>query len=199
MSQITIELQEARAKLASREKARDHMKEVNALIRKHKGNNEVITPLLIAMGIPASKAHELLNPRYSYEVKGYQGWELSNNGAEIRRLTDRVKMLESKEQTRTEIATTEGAAQPEKVINGVRIVEDYEADRVQLFFDGKPAENIRTECKRAGFKWAPSAGAWQRKINNAAIYQAERIAKLMPPVEAAEELPPPPAECNPVI
>jgi hypothetical protein len=182
MSNISFELQEARTKLAAREKRQQRMKEVNALIRKHKGNNDILTPLLLEMGEDAQK---LLNPRYSYESKGFQGWEITNNGSEIRRLKDRVTMLEGKEQTREQIATTEGAQQPEKTINGVRIVENYEADRVQLFFDGKPAADIRQQLNDNGFKWAPSLMAWQRKLNNAAIYQAERIAKLMPPVEPA--------------
>jgi hypothetical protein len=179
---ISNELQEARTKLAAREAAQQRMKDVNALIRKHKGNADTITPELLKMGIDEQEAHKLLNPKYSYESKGYQGWQLTNNSSEVRRLKDRVKMLEGKEQQREAIAATDGAQQPEETINGVRIVHNYEADRVQMFFDGKPPADIRAELNGNGFNWTPSILAWQRKLNNIAIYQAARIAgKVTPP------------------
>ena len=41
-------------------------------------------------------------------------------------------------------------------------------NRLQVFFPGKPAPEIRAAMKRFGFRWAPSVGAWQRHLNNAA-------------------------------
>jgi hypothetical protein len=48
-----------------------------------------------------------------------------------------------------------------------------EDDRVRIYFDGKPDEATRSKLKGAGWKWAPSAGAWQRKLTNNAIASAK--------------------------
>lgn len=50
----------------------------------------------------------------------------------------------------------------EKEIDGVRIVENTEENRLQLFFDGKPAADIITLLKQHAFKWSPRFKAWQR-------------------------------------
>jgi len=52
--------------------------------------------------------------------------------------------------------------------------------RLQLFFDEKPNEIERNRLKANGFKWAPSQGAWQRQLNDNAIYAAGRLDFLRP-------------------
>jgi hypothetical protein len=42
--------------------------------------------------------------------------------------------------------------------------------RLQLFFDGKPAQEIIKLLKSNAFKWAPSNMAWQRQLTNNAVY-----------------------------
>lgn len=56
---------------------------------------------------------------------------------------------------------------------GVRIVRNNELDRVQIFFDSQPQQNVRQELRAAGWRWSPSNQAWQRKLT----YNAERSAK----------------------
>lgn len=46
---------------------------------------------------------------------------------------------------------------------GLRLEENHEAARVQLFFDGKPDEQTRATLKANGFRWSPRFGAWQRQ------------------------------------
>jgi hypothetical protein len=53
-------------------------------------------------------------------------------------------------------------------------------NRLQLIFDEKPNESQRTQLKSSGFKWAPSQGAWQRQLNNKAIYAANWIDFIKP-------------------
>lgn len=62
-------------------------------------------------------------------------------------------------------------------INGesVTIKSNAEAMRLQLFFDGKPAEETRSLLKSNGFKWAPSKSAWQRLLNENATRALNRI------------------------
>lgn len=33
--------------------------------------------------------------------------------------------------------------------------------------------------KRNGFKWSPSRGAWVRQLNNAGIYAASQVRKVL--------------------
>ncbi len=60
------------------------------------------------------------------------------------------------------MAETTGSTTEE--IKGVRLVKNYEADRVQIFFNGKPAPEVIKSLKTHGFKWAPSVKAWQRQL-----------------------------------
>ena len=50
---------------------------------------------------------------------------------------------------------------------------NQEENRIQILFDGKPDAGIRSELKHAGFRWAPSQGAWQRMLNQNGIYAAD--------------------------
>ena len=48
---------------------------------------------------------------------------------------------------------------------GLKVVENAEAMRIQLIFDGKPDADVRAVLKENGFRWAPSQNAWQRQLN----------------------------------
>lgn len=50
--------------------------------------------------------------------------------------------------------------------NGVKVVENVEENRLQVFFPGKPDEETRTKIKRAGFRWSPTNGCWQAYLTN---------------------------------
>lgn len=63
---------------------------------------------------------------------------------------------------------------------GGRAEADKEDNRLRLYFDEKPSEEQRSTLKCNGFKWAPSVGAWQRQLNDNAIYAAARIDFLRP-------------------
>jgi hypothetical protein len=78
-----------------------------------------------------------------------------------------VKDLEVK------IASLETAkAKPSKEINvgGVRVLQNQEAMRLQLFFNGKPEAAMIATLKSHGFKWSPSSMGWQRQLTNNAIH-----------------------------
>ena len=53
-------------------------------------------------------------------------------------------------------------------------------NRLQIFFEDKPDEETRSALKSNGFRWAPSAGAWQRQLNDNAIYAADRLDCIRP-------------------
>lgn len=74
----------------------------------------------------------------------------------------KAKLAETKEST-------------EQEINGVRIVENTEENRLQLFFDGKPAPEIISILKHNAFKWSPRFKAWQRILTPNAKFALNKI------------------------
>jgi hypothetical protein len=90
---------------------------------------------------------------------GFADYVLTNNGANIRRMKERVAELTTRNAARAEL--TEDV---EREVNGVRYIENTAAERIQLIFPGKPAESVRDLLKSYGFRWAPSEGAWQRQL-----------------------------------
>lgn len=155
-----------RAKLAGLESAQEKMKAANAVIRKAKGSAAAI-PALVALGFSEAKAANLLEADFCGRV-GFPSYAISNNGAEIRRCQERIKVLE---------ANAQRAPAPVVEVGGVQMVENVEENRLQLIFPGKPEAAMRAQLKGHGFRWAPSAGAWQRQLSNAARYAASQILK----------------------
>ena len=95
-------------------------------------------------------------------------YQLTNNSANIRRIEQRIATLRQNATRETKVEEFQGV---------VKLVENAEANRVQLIFPGKPSAEVRTKLKRAGFRWAPSEGAWQRQLNSSAVYWAKELIK----------------------
>lgn len=100
-------------------------------------------------------------------MRAHESWELSNSSANIRRIKVRIEALEHNRATR-QTKETEGPG-------GIRIVENAEANRLQIFFPSKPNDATRVELKSSGFRWAPSEGAWQRQLSNSARFAAASL------------------------
>jgi hypothetical protein len=98
---------------------------------------------------------------------GFPNYAFANNSANIRRLEKRLAAIQNAQQ---HDETTE-----EQFPDGVRLVDNVEANRLQIFFPEIPPEVIRRELKRNGFHWSPTAGAWQRHRSNRATYLAKLI------------------------
>lgn len=54
---------------------------------------------------------------------------------------------------------------------------DKEDNRVKIFFDNKPSEDVRTELKSHAFKWSPKNMCWQRKLTPDAIFMTKHLFK----------------------
>jgi len=141
-----------KAKLAALVKAQETMVQANKLVRK--GDKEALAALL-----PNADINKLFEPDFCGRV-GFAGYSLTNNRAEIKRIEARIADIEKRKAT----------APKDIMVNGVRVLENTEAMRLQLFFDGKPAAQIITLLKSHAFKWSPSNMAWQRQLTNNAIY-----------------------------
>lgn len=155
------------AKLAKLEAAQETMKGVNAYFRKH-GTLEGCTLLKPEQ---IKELQEGMAQSWHLEKnKPFQSFELSNNNAEIRRIRGRIEQLKQHEEK--SFVGWE--------FDGGRVEANKTDNRLQIFFDEKPDDAARAELKANGFKWAPSAGAWQRQLNNNAYYAAGYVSCIQP-------------------
>lgn len=161
------ELEEAKQKLEHREKMQAIMVSANKIIRK---GGPDITDNLKELGLSEQSIKELLTPELGYRT-GFYSYQLTNNNAEIRRLRSRVTMLEAK----TDLAKNKGEKIEE--VNGVKLIHNYQEDRVQLKFDGKPDPETLSQLNSRKFHWTPSKKIWQRKLTSNAIEDAQNIVK----------------------
>lgn len=160
------EIERLKGELQGREEQQELMRNLNSAYRsfKKKGSfkEEGFTEAQI-------KYVKEFKPAYSY-IKQPFTYHLSNNLQNIKRIEERIKELEAKEAVRNEAPETEFE------FEGGKVVLNYEADRVQIFFNQKPEEAKRTELKRNGFRFAPSQNnAWQRQITGNAFYAVHSV------------------------
>ena len=100
----------------------------------------------------------------------YPGKFFSDNFANIRRLERNVERLTNN---------------PESIFqgwqfNGGEAVVNLANNRLQLMFNEKPSDGRRAILKMHGFKWAPTAKAWQRKLDPASFKAADKISFAKP-------------------
>jgi hypothetical protein len=146
-------------RIAKLEQDREIMKAINKGLRSGKTDEEIAKPWNLN---PADVAKRRI-PDFAGRI-GYPDYALTNLGANIRRLKQRHEALSKQ-------ATAETPA-PEQ-IGDVRIEESE--NRVRVFFPGKPSDAVRAQLKSFGFKWSPTAGAWQRMASGTARQIARHI------------------------
>lgn len=100
------------------------------------------------------------------------GYTITNLGANIRTVRNRIAAMEIEEQRAEEPAE-------EITGDGFTVEECPDDNRIRFFFDGKPEAEIRTTMKRNGFRWSPRAGAWQRQLNANGRSAARRVAEIL--------------------
>jgi hypothetical protein len=99
----------------------------------------------------------------------HPAWMTSNGNGRIKGIRDRIAHLERL----AEQAATTTIEEQTVEINGIKIIDNLEAQRLQIIFPNKPDANIREQLKKNGFRWSPTNGAWQRYRG----HDAERLAK----------------------
>ncbi|HEV7352574.1 MAG TPA: hypothetical protein VGN74_05535 [Brevundimonas sp.] len=154
-------LDKLRAELADARQWHDMAKAANVILRKHGADAR---PHLQTAGIRADVIE-----RAMWLAPNGKPWGLNtaNSLARVKRIEDRIAGLERMKARGT----------VEREAEGVRIVENAEAARLQLIFPGKPDAATIAKLKENGFRWSPREGAWQRHLNNASRWAAERVLK----------------------
>lgn len=146
-------------------KSQISMKAANKAIRKHKKNPAEQLSALIDLGFSEPLARQLLDGDFCGRI-GFATYSLQNNNAEIKRLQSRITQLES----------VKSVAEPQrKEFKGFSLEIDPEENRILFYFDGKPADEIRSILKSHAFKWSPTRSAWVRKITPNALSDARRV------------------------
>lgn len=162
--------------LEKAEKTQELMKAANKIIRRwtkkgvtHETDGpdfDAFAAELAALGeaFTPENARGLITP--SMGCVGFASFSLSNNCANMTRIKKRIAVLKAAAQRETKAHDFQGVCQ---------VIENAEANRVQIIFPGKPDASIRDVLKYNGFRWAPSENAWQRQLNNAGIHAANRV------------------------
>ena len=154
-----------REQLEQARREHEHMLAINKAIRKHR-TAEAQIPALMALGYGEDQARKLLTPDFARRI-GIPSYALTNNSANIRRIEERIKSLESSSQREDK----------EEEASGYTYREDVAENRVMFIFPGKPDSGIRDLLKRHAFKWSPNRGAWVRHLNGAGLYAASEVRK----------------------
>lgn len=143
------------AKIEFAEQNQEMMKAANKIIRSKKTDAEKVA-LMAELNISESAAAELLVPDWCGRI-GFADYLLTNNLANIKRMRGHLAELQ-----RRAAAETKETERPD----GIRVVENKEADRLQIFFPGKPDSDTIARLKSRGFRWSPSNGCWQRQLTD---------------------------------
>lgn len=166
-----IEMLEMRIDQA--EQRQTTMKAANVIVRSKKvATSELKVELLTELGISWERAHKLLKEDFAGRV-GFPPYEFQNNLANINRMKGRVEQLQRERSTPT----------AETSFPGGRIVDNAEANRVQMFFDEKPSRPVIDLLKSNGFHWTPTLNCWQRQRSDNARAVAQYVVGQIPTLE----------------
>lgn len=157
-------------KLEDLKETQERMKAANKAIRMK--DTEAGDDALREMGYSEEAIKQLREPDYCGRL-GYPGYLLTNNNANIHRVEERLNRLKEVKE--------KGSSEQE--FGTFKVVENTEAMRYQIIFDGKPDAEVRTLLKSNGFKWAPSQGAWQRQITTNGKYALNRVVEKLKEME----------------
>lgn len=167
-SNDALALEKLQNKLKDLEEKQAEMKEYNAYYRKHK-------TLKGFEGLSDEDAERLDKQiEKSWYQQPFAPYELSNNNGKIKQTKERITEL-----TRLKEAAETPVADKYPQVEGVQVVKNAEAMRIQLIFDGKPDEKTRSLLKSNGFRWSPSFGAWQRQLTGNGIYATKNVLNML--------------------
>ena len=158
-------LAKLKEKLESLQISQTRMKQINAYYKKNgtcRGFHGLSDEL-------ADKLVEDMR-HHPWDKRPFAAYALANNNQNINTVKKRIAQL-----TEAKELGYQGWE-----FDGGKVVANADMNRLQIFFDGIPDEEVRKELKGRGFKWARSVGAWQRQLTDNAIYAASRVKAIQP-------------------
>lgn len=168
------ELDEAEHKLNEAVNFQEEIKEVNKLLRKNKFKNTTAAKEFLKTEEYSEKVIEALKT-YDYTFTSQNDefvyilpHHLTNNNALIKRLKEKVQIM----LTRIERKNTWKDIQFE---GGYITIED---DRLKIYHESKPSQEIINEIKSNGYRWSPHWKCWCRKHTGNAVYCLKHLTFL---------------------
>lgn len=158
-------LAKLKEKLESLQISQTRMKQINAYYKKNgtcRGFHGLSDEL-------ADKLVEDMQ-HHPWDKRPFAAYALANNNQNINTVKKRIAQL-----TEAKELGYQGWE-----FDGGKVVANVDINRLQIFFDEIPDEEVRRELKGRGFKWARSVGAWQRQLTDNAIYAASRVKAIQP-------------------
>lgn len=142
------------------------MKIVNSLIRRNhkKVNKSGLEQILLNNDIPMDYINEAMDE--SYVGLGFARFQLTNNNAKIKARKDKVTMMR--------VRIDRKNSWEDVLFDGGRVT--LEDDRIKIYHDSKPEQEIINELKSSGFRWSPHWGCWCRKHTGNAIWITKRLS-----------------------
>lgn len=157
-------LQKLQEKLDSLLNSHEIMKSVNKIVRDKEGRKE---ERIIEAGLDKAITKEVLTPNFVGAI-GFAPYALSNNNACIARVRHQIEVEKKNIQSREN-------GNVEYMIGPVKVLENVDDNRLQLFFNGKPHTVQLNSLKSNGFKWSPKNKAWQRQLTDNARHATKRL------------------------
>lgn len=157
-------------KLSDLKQKHEEMKAQNAYYRKH----GTMKGYECMSDEEAERIDLKIKDAFYWNKQPYPSYHLSGNNAEIKRISARIEEL-----TRLKEDAEKPTEEKYPLIDGVKIVENAEAMRIQLIFDEKPDDETRSLLKSNGFRWSPHFSAWQRQLTGNGITATQNLLKTI--------------------
>ena len=162
-------------KLVKMELQREFWKSLNVAWRKAKkpapDQKEAWEAMAECLGVELETVNEyrMTLARFPYYKAPVPGYALSNLGANITRVRERIAEQQAKD---TEVYTERDA--------GIfTVVEDPSINRIQIVFPSKTDKETCHVMRRWGWVFSRTNSAWQRKLNNASRASAQMVEKQL--------------------
>lgn len=160
------EVERLENKLEKLVELQEKMKAANKIVRNKKLSSVEQYEELEALGLSTVLINEVMSePQYSFQKKGFQPYQISNNNAKIKATEEAIRR-------HTAMAESEDSEMP---FDGGKVGMCYSEERIRIYFDEKPNSEMIKKLKGSAFKWSPSNRAWQRQLTPNAKYAAKRL------------------------
>lgn len=177
-------------RIATLKQLHEQAKNANKAIRKHTGDAAAQVEALKALGISPADIDKLM----SGTSKGYPGYHLQNSNKTIayyHTQLQRAQQLREMARAADDAAVAKGEEPTGIAVtthpNGVRVEVDAAANRTRIYFPSKAFGSAMHKVMRsAGFRWAPSQGAYSGYCNPGSERMAKACADFVNPETVKE-------------
>ena len=147
-----------------------HVKSNNEYMQKVNDHYKEHGTVVGCPGVDDETAEKLNDHVKDGQETPYPGSFFKQNYETMRRLQSNIDRVEQKPETLFKGWQFEGG----------KAVANLANNRLQLLFNEKPNEQQRNMLKQNGFKWAPTAEAWQRPLDPKTFAAADKIGFIKP-------------------